>query len=119
MQIELIDTGYFYADGGAMFGPIPKTSWSKRYPSDEANGCKLAMRSVLVRTECGRIILIDTGAGNKQLKLLSYYRFFGLADDRRERHLTAISGEYRHRPRVWLRADRSGMSPGAEGSLSR
>lgn len=80
MEIELIDTGFFHADGGAMFGAIPKTSWSKRYPSDETNGCVLAMRSILVRTPGGRVILIDTGAGNKHLKLLSYYKFYGLTD---------------------------------------
>lgn len=80
MDIQLIDTGYFFADGGAMFGAIPKTSWSRRYPSNEQNGCVLAMRSVLIRTDCGRVILIDTGAGNKHLKLLSYYKFFDLAD---------------------------------------
>lgn len=80
MKIQLIDTGYFYADGGAMFGAIPKTAWSRRYPSDENNGCVLAMRSALVTTDCGRIVLIDNGAGNKHLKQLSYYRFFNLID---------------------------------------
>ncbi|MCC8094707.1 MAG: hypothetical protein LIP05_04700 [Tannerellaceae bacterium] len=75
MQIELIDIGYFYADGGAMFGAIPKTAWSKRYPSDETNSCLLAMNCLLVRTGNGRIILIDNGAGTKPLKKLSYYRF--------------------------------------------
>lgn len=80
MTIELFDTGYFYADGGAMFGAIPKTAWSRRYPSDDNNGCVLAMRSALIRTDEGRTILIDTGAGDKHLQLLSYYRFFGLTD---------------------------------------
>ncbi len=80
MKIELIDTGYFYADGGAMFGAIPKTAWSRRYPCDEKNGCVLAMRSALVTTDDGRIILVDTGAGDKHLQLLAYYRFFDLVD---------------------------------------
>lgn len=80
MDIQLIDTGFFYADGGAMFGAIPKTAWSRRYPSDEQNGCILAMRSALVRTDEGRIVLIDNGAGSKHLKQLAYYRFFDLAD---------------------------------------
>lgn len=84
MEIEIIGTGFFYADGGAMFGSVPKTSWSKRYPADEHNGCVLAMRSMLIKTPCGRVILVDTGAGNKHLKLLSYYRFFGLKDLRDE-----------------------------------
>lgn len=80
MNIQLIDTGYFHADGGAMFGAIPKTAWIRRYPSDETNGCIMAMRSVLVSTEDGHKILIDNGAGNKHLKLLSYYKFFDLID---------------------------------------
>ena len=80
MDIQLIDTGFFHADGGAMFGAIPKTAWSRRYPSDEQNGCILAMRSVLVRDGNGRIILVDNGAGNKHLKQLSYYKFFDLVD---------------------------------------
>lgn len=63
-----------------MFGAIPKIAWSRRYPSDETNRCLLTMRSLLVRTDNGRVILTDTGAGDKQLKKLSYYRFFDLAD---------------------------------------
>ena len=78
--INYIDTGYFFADGGAMFGAIPKTAWIRKYPSDENNGCILAMRSLLIQTDNGRNILIDTGAGYKHLKQLGYYRFFGLHD---------------------------------------
>lgn len=78
--INYIDTGYFFADGGAMFGAIPKTAWSRKYPSDEKNGCILAMRTLLIQTDNGRKILIDTGAGYKHLKQLGYYRFFGLHD---------------------------------------
>lgn len=76
--IDLFDTGYFYADGGAMFGAIPKTAWFRKYPSDESNACILAMRSLLITTEDHRRILVDTGAGFKHLQRLSYYRFFGL-----------------------------------------
>lgn len=84
MDIQVIDTGYFYADGGAMFGAIPKTAWSRRYPSNEANGCVLSMRSLLVSTDDGKIILIDNGAGNKHLRQLSYYNFFDLVDLKEE-----------------------------------
>ncbi|OAV63578.1 beta-lactamase family protein [Bacteroidales bacterium Barb6] len=79
-SIDIIDTGYFFADGGAMFGAVPKTSWSRRYPSDEKNGCVLAMRSLLITTENRHIILTDTGAGSKHLQQLKYYRFFDLKD---------------------------------------
>lgn len=63
-----------------MFGAIPKSAWSRRYPSDETNGCVLAMRSLVIKTDDGRIVLVDNGAGNKHLKQLSYYRFFNLID---------------------------------------
>ena len=45
-----------------MFGAIPKTAWSRRYPSDEQNGCILAMRTLLVRDGNGKIVLVDNGA---------------------------------------------------------
>ena len=77
MEIQLIDTGYFYADGGAMFGAIPKTAWSRRYLSDEHNGCILAMRTLFIKVD-DRIVLIDTGAGDKHLQRLAYYRFFDM-----------------------------------------
>ncbi|MDR1356423.1 MAG: MBL fold metallo-hydrolase [Tannerellaceae bacterium] len=79
MKIQLIDTGRFFADGGAMFGAIPKTAWQRRYPCNDDNRCVMAMRSALV-TGDGRTVLIDTGAGYKQLKRLSYYGFFDLTD---------------------------------------
>ena len=93
MDIQLIDTGFFHADGGAMFGAIPKTAWSRRYPSDEQNGCILAMRSVLVRDGNGRIILVDNGAGNKHLKQLSYYKFFDLVDLKDEHQSRGVACE--------------------------
>ena len=80
MELHLIDSGYFYADGGAMFGAIPKTAWSRRYKSNEQNGCVLAMRSLLIITDDGRHILVDNGAGDKHLKQLAYYQFFQLKD---------------------------------------
>ena len=80
--VELIDTGYFYADGGAMFGVIPLTSWRRRYPCDDQKRCVMAMRIGLVITGNGRIVLIDTGVGNKQLKQLksTTYGFYDLTD---------------------------------------
>lgn len=93
MHIEWIDTGYFYADGGAMFGAIPKTAWQRRYPANDKNQCVLAMRTALVTTDDGRIILIDNGAGNKHLKELSYYNFFSLTDLHNELTKRSISAE--------------------------
>lgn len=61
------------ADGGAMFGAIPKQAWKRKYPGDQDNLCPLAMRCVLAVSE-NRRILIDTGMGDKHTGMLSYYK---------------------------------------------
>lgn len=77
MQLFTIDTGYFKLDGGAMFGVVPKTMWNKLNPADENNLCTWAMRCLLVQ-DGNRLILIDTGIGNKQdAKFLSHYHLHG------------------------------------------
>ena len=80
--VELIDTGYFYADGGAMFGVIPLSLWHQYYKCDEQKRCVLAMRAGLVITADGRIMLIDNGSGSKHAKRLksTAYGFFDLVD---------------------------------------
>lgn len=63
-RIDLLESGRFALDGGAMFGVVPKTLWSKNHPADEANRISLALRTLLLRGD-GRVILVDTGMGNK------------------------------------------------------
>jgi glyoxylase-like metal-dependent hydrolase (beta-lactamase superfamily II) len=65
-SITPIHTGWFYLDGGAMFGVVPRRMWSKLNPPDTDNMCRWAMRALLIRTPDGRLILVDTGIGNKQ-----------------------------------------------------
>jgi glyoxylase-like metal-dependent hydrolase (beta-lactamase superfamily II) len=77
MQLHKIETGNLMTDGGATFGVIPKVMWQKQYPADEDNYCNLCMRCLLVDTG-ERVVLIDTGIGNKQSeKFYSYYRLNG------------------------------------------
>ena len=71
MKLHVIDTGYFKLDGGAMFGVVPKIIWNKLNPADENNLCSWAMRCLLIE-DGKRLILIDTGIGDKQDA-----RFFG------------------------------------------
>lgn len=78
-DVKIINTGYFLADGGAMFGAIPKRAWKRRYPSDGDNLCPLAMRCALA-VSADRKILIDTGMGNKHLKEVSYYQPYDLVE---------------------------------------
>lgn len=65
MKLHSIDCGNMMVDGGALFGVIPKTMWSKQYESDENNLCNIKMRSLLIETD-DKVILIDTGTGTKQ-----------------------------------------------------
>lgn len=79
MKLHTIDTGFFKLDGGAMFGVVPKTIWNKTNPADENNLCTWAMRCLLVE-DANRLILIDTGIGNKQdERFFSYYYLHGNA----------------------------------------
>ncbi|MDR1103318.1 MAG: MBL fold metallo-hydrolase [Tannerella sp.] len=90
---QLIATGYFHADGGSMFGAIPQRAWSRRYPVDDGHRCRLAMHAGLTLTRCGRVILIDTGVGDKQLEQLrsTSYDFHGLTDLREALRVRGIS----------------------------
>jgi glyoxylase-like metal-dependent hydrolase (beta-lactamase superfamily II) len=77
MKLYTIDTGLFKLDGGAMFGVVPKSIWSKSNPADENNLCTLAMRCLLIE-DGKRLILVDNGIGNKQdAKFLSHYFLHG------------------------------------------
>jgi glyoxylase-like metal-dependent hydrolase (beta-lactamase superfamily II) len=77
MNIHIIDTGFFKLDGGAMFGVVPKTLWNRHNPADEKNLCTWAMRCLLIENG-GKLILIDTGLGNKQdQKFFGHYDLHG------------------------------------------
>jgi len=73
MTIYPLNTGNFKLDGGAMFGVVPKSLWSRTNPADSNNMCDWTMRSLLIE-DGDRLILIDTGIGDKQSeKFFSYY----------------------------------------------
>lgn len=77
MKIYPIETGNFKLDGGAMFGVVPKSLWSRTKPADENNMCSWSLRCMLIE-DGNRLILIDTGMGDKQSeKFFSYYYLFG------------------------------------------
>lgn len=80
MKLYPIETGNFKLDGGAMFGVVPKTLWNKTNPADANNQIDLAARCLLIE-DGNRLILIDTGMGNKQSeKFFSYYALWGNHD---------------------------------------
>lgn len=77
MKIYPIETGNFKLDGGAMFGVVPKSLWQRTNPTDEKNLIDMSMRCMLIE-EGDRLILVDTGVGDKQSeKFFSYYFLFG------------------------------------------
>jgi glyoxylase-like metal-dependent hydrolase (beta-lactamase superfamily II) len=61
-RITLVRAGSYWWDGGAMFGVVPKTLWSKHQPGDELNRIEAAFNCFVVETSEHRI-LIETGGG--------------------------------------------------------
>lgn len=87
MNLHVIDTGFFKLDGGAMFGVVPKVIWGKLHAPDEKNLCTWAMRCLLIE-DGDRLILVDTGLGDKQSeKFFKHYEPHG--EDSLEKSLKA------------------------------
>jgi len=77
MTIYPIEAGNFKLDGGAMFGVVPKSLWQRTNPADANNMIDIAARCMLIE-QGNRLILIDTGMGNKQSdKFFGYYYLWG------------------------------------------
>ena len=77
MNLYPIKAGNFKLDGGAMFGVVPKSLWQKTNPADNNNMIDIAARCLLIE-DGNRLILIDTGMGNKQSdKFFGYYYLWG------------------------------------------
>jgi glyoxylase-like metal-dependent hydrolase (beta-lactamase superfamily II) len=77
MMLYALNTGHFKLDGGAMFGVVPKSIWSKTNPADQNNMIDIAARCLLIENG-NRLILVDTGMGNKQTdKFFNYYYRWG------------------------------------------
>ena len=63
--VHALQAGGQRLDGGAMFGVVPKPLWERKIPADERNRIPMGMRCLLVEHDDG-LVLIDTGAGNKE-----------------------------------------------------
>lgn len=70
-----VECGRFRLDGGAMFGVVPKTLWSRKIQPDEKNRIPMGMRCLLIKSEkTGKIYLVDNGSGDKfNEKMTSIY----------------------------------------------
>jgi len=71
-NISLIIPEYWHIDGGVSFGVVPKGIWNKSYPADENNNLLIVNRLLLLETD-NRLILFNTGYGNKRSE--RYYQF--------------------------------------------
>ena len=77
MKVYSVLAGNFKLDGGAMFGVVPKSLWTRTNPADENNKIELTTRCLLIKNG-ERLTLIDTGMGDKQSeKFFSYYFLYG------------------------------------------
>jgi glyoxylase-like metal-dependent hydrolase (beta-lactamase superfamily II) len=77
MRLFPIESGNFKLDGGAMFGVVPKSLWSRTNPADSNNMIDMAARCLLIENG-NKLTLIDTGMGNKQSeKFFGYYYRWG------------------------------------------
>ena len=77
MTLHAIEAGNFKLDGGAMFGVVPKSIWTRTNPADENNQIDIAARCLLIENG-NHLILIDTGMGDKQSeKFFGYYNLWG------------------------------------------
>ena len=65
VKVHAIQAGGQQLDGGAMFGVVPKTLWSRRLAADDKNRIPMGMRCLLIEHPHG-LVLIDTGSGNKE-----------------------------------------------------
>lgn len=85
MKLFSLNAENWKMDGGAAFGLVPKTIWSKNYPADELNYLNMKSRCLLVE-DGEKLILIDTGMGRKRGE--KYYSFkFIFGDDSLEKGL--------------------------------
>jgi glyoxylase-like metal-dependent hydrolase (beta-lactamase superfamily II) len=63
-ELNIFSDGTYRLDGGAFFGVIPKTMWSRRVAANEQNYVTAGLNSLLIRTG-KQTVLVETGMGNK------------------------------------------------------
>jgi glyoxylase-like metal-dependent hydrolase (beta-lactamase superfamily II) len=73
-ELTVVSDGTYFLDGGAFFGVVPKTMWSRKAVADEQNRLDAGLNSLLIRTG-SKNILVETGIGNKlPEKLVQIYK---------------------------------------------
>jgi glyoxylase-like metal-dependent hydrolase (beta-lactamase superfamily II) len=80
-ELHTIETGWLALDGGAMFGVVPKNLWNRSIDADEQNRIPMTMRTLVIKYQ-DRVILVDTGAGNKNSE--KFNRIYGIDTSQHE-----------------------------------
>ena len=64
IRIHFLNAGFWWDDGGAQFGIVPRELWEKEKPANARHRIKMSLTCPLILT--GReAILVDTGIGNR------------------------------------------------------
>ncbi|MGH9659512.1 MAG: MBL fold metallo-hydrolase [Bryobacteraceae bacterium] len=63
-RITLVRAGAYHWDGGAVFGVVPKTLWSRRAACDDLNRVPLGFNCYVIETG-DHTVLVETGGGDK------------------------------------------------------
>ena len=64
LTIHFLNDGFWWDDGGAQFGIVPRELWEKEKPANARHRIKLSLTCPLIVT--GReLVLVDTGIGNR------------------------------------------------------
>jgi len=62
--VHLLNDGFWWDDGGAMFGVVPKDLWAREKHADARNRIHMSLLCPLIVTH-NEVILVDTGIGNR------------------------------------------------------
>ena len=64
ISIHFLNAGFWWDDGGAQFGIVPRELWEKEKPANARHRIRMSLTCPLIVT--GReIVLVDTGIGNR------------------------------------------------------
>src|SRR6202521_4806159 len=64
LELHILIAGHWKADGGLMFGVVPKGLWGKQKPPGGKNMIDCAWVGLIARVN-GRVIVCETGIGTK------------------------------------------------------
>ena len=66
MRVIPVTASTYRSDGGSMFGPAPKTMWSRKLAPDDRNRIAQHAHVLLIELEDGRKGIVDTGCGSAE-----------------------------------------------------